>query len=230
MSVDLERELFALQVDRFLTPLETAVLSQLRPAIDDLLERVDALVARGAPITDADLERITAPLNDALARALERSMEEAQPGLRQLAGLWSEVVIPAPLATGATLMRQAEMDGTSMAAWFQRFSPSRWMVGVMAEIRRGIDAGWERHRQATQQGVQRLVTTAVESGTWSNGNSRLFANWTSKELIWHTREDELVCPICAPRQGERFSGASNGPPAHPRCRCVGMPVQGGVRP
>lgn len=42
-------------------------------------------------------------------------------------------------------------------------------------------------------------------------------------LVWHTREDERVCPICAPLDLRRFDawGADYpfGPPAHVNCRC-----------
>jgi len=41
--------------------------------------------------------------------------------------------------------------------------------------------------------------------------------------VWMTRNDELVCPICAPRNGKPIQpgNETNGeyPPAHPRCRC-----------
>ena len=40
--------------------------------------------------------------------------------------------------------------------------------------------------------------------------------------VWQTRNDELVCPICGPRHGKRVGdgwNSSQGPPAHPRCRC-----------
>ena len=40
--------------------------------------------------------------------------------------------------------------------------------------------------------------------------------------VWQTNNDELVCPICGPRhdkpKGDGWS-RSDGPPAHPRCRC-----------
>jgi hypothetical protein len=40
--------------------------------------------------------------------------------------------------------------------------------------------------------------------------------------VWQTNNDELVCPICGPRHGQR-EGTNwtryEGPPAHPRCRC-----------
>ena len=47
--------------------------------------------------------------------------------------------------------------------------------------------------------------------------------------IWETANDERVCPICAPLDGQEREGAGyvhpdsgfsyDGPPAHPRCRC-----------
>jgi SPP1 gp7 family putative phage head morphogenesis protein len=46
-----------------------------------------------------------------------------------------------------------------------------------------------------------------------------------QEREWLTAEDERVCPICGPLDGERvglreaFSGGFSHPPAHPQCRC-----------
>ena len=40
--------------------------------------------------------------------------------------------------------------------------------------------------------------------------------------VWQTNNDELVCPICGPRHGRKIGtnwNRSDGPPAHPRCRC-----------
>ena len=38
--------------------------------------------------------------------------------------------------------------------------------------------------------------------------------------IWETLNDELVCPICASRQGKkRGDGWDEPPPAHDGCRC-----------
>jgi hypothetical protein len=37
---------------------------------------------------------------------------------------------------------------------------------------------------------------------------------------WQTANDELVCPVCGPRNGRREGdGWDSPPPAHPRCRC-----------
>jgi hypothetical protein len=41
---------------------------------------------------------------------------------------------------------------------------------------------------------------------------------------WIVTEDELLCPVCAPMDGERVKVGEEfsvgGPPAHPRCRCT----------
>ena len=140
-----------------------------------------------------------------------------------LAARWAPTQRTSPQGAAYWLER-AEMDGRSMAAWFKRASPSPWMQGVMRELRKGIEAGWARHRAATATSVQRLVQIAAETATWSAANQQMAAAWTATELVWVTRRDEKVCPVCGPRDGRRYSGASNGPPAHPRCRCVGLPA------
>jgi hypothetical protein len=42
-------------------------------------------------------------------------------------------------------------------------------------------------------------------------------------MIWMTEQDDLVCPICEPMDGEEIDLGS-GPPAHPGCRCYSKPV------
>lgn len=40
--------------------------------------------------------------------------------------------------------------------------------------------------------------------------------------VWHTRADEIVCPICSPRNDKKRGDgwdSDHEPPAHPRCRC-----------
>ena len=47
---------------------------------------------------------------------------------------------------------------------------------------------------------------------------------------WVTANDELVCPLCGPLDGEvvpingDFSDGTHAPPRHPRCRCGVSPV------
>ena len=37
------------------------------------------------------------------------------------------------------------------------------------------------------------------------------------------RQVEMVCELWRPKHNQIFSGASNGPPVHPRCRCIAVP-------
>jgi len=38
--------------------------------------------------------------------------------------------------------------------------------------------------------------------------------------VWHTRNDELVCPLCGPLNGKKQgTDWTEPPPRHPRCRC-----------
>ena len=72
----------------------------------------------------------------------------------------------------------------------------------------------------------RIATTEV---------TRLRANanqmtWEESGVVdkfrWSTANDDLVCPICAPREGKTFplSEMGNMLPAHVNCRCTGLPV------
>jgi len=73
------------------------------------------------------------------------------------------------------------------------------------------------------------VTEATRA--YAEGNTLV---WEKSEVIearqWQTAADELVCPICAPLQGqvaklgEPFPGGIMNPPAHVRCRCWVTPV------
>ena len=77
----------------------------------------------------------------------------------------------------------------------------------------------------------RLIAITEVTRAYSEGNQVAWAEsgvTTAKE--WNTANDELVCPICGPLDGEQvrlkddFPGGFNGPPAHPRCRCWVTPV------
>ena len=224
---NLEDELFGMRIDHLLGSFEYAVQVKANAAVELMLERIDAMVATGNVITDADLERATGPVNDLLKTEIGQAMVDTQAALRDLAAERGGVTAVAPFFTAGTLLRQAEMDDVLMAEWFERRSPSKWMKGLMAEVRKGIEAGWDRHRSVTGQTSKRIAAIAIETGLWSHANRTMVANWTAREFRHVTRQDELVCDRCGPLNGNIFSGASNGPPVHPRCRCIAVPVPAG---
>lgn len=73
------------------------------------------------------------------------------------------------------------------------------------------------------------IMTALNEGTrqlWAQGVASGDLDSSDLEQEWMIADDERVCPICAPLDGEhapiggRFPGAGgSGPPAHPACRC-----------
>ncbi len=79
------------------------------------------------------------------------------------------------------------------------------------------------------QKAQMIAVTEV-TRAYAEGNK---AAWRESGVVegveWNTANDELVCPICGPLDGEQtgldddFEGGYNFP-AHPRCRCWGTPV------
>ena len=222
-----ENEIYALKIEYILGAFEYDLQAKANAAIGMMLERVDELVATGNPITEKQLERATAQLNEVLATEMGGAMVDTQAALREVAAEQGEVVPVAPYFTAGTLMRQAEMDGTTMAEWFKRESPSKWMQGLIREVQKGIEAGWDRHRSATEQASRRLAATAIETGLWSHSTATMLNNWTATQFRHVTRQDEKVCETCGPRDGVIFSGASNGPPLHPRCRCIAIPAPAG---
>lgn len=63
------------------------------------------------------------------------------------------------------------------------------------------------------------ITRAYAAATVATQKMLQNAN-IETELIWRTSNDELVCPICGPRNGKKQgSNWTEPPPAHPRCRC-----------
>ncbi len=100
--------------------------------------------------------------------------------------------------------------------------------------------------------LDELISTIDESGFFGPVRSQMIAEtevtrafaegnligWRESGAVsgkrWRTGMDELVCPICAPLEGEEvalddvFSDGNgeqhDGPPAHVRCRCWIQPV------
>ncbi len=99
-----------------------------------------------------------------------------------------------------------------IAVWFRSGANRDALVDSLNEI---ISPRW-RAEMIAQTEITRALGEA----------SRIVAKRTPgvETMVWWTRRDERVCPICAPLHGKRVGkdGTFNGfrsPPAHPRCRC-----------
>jgi SPP1 gp7 family putative phage head morphogenesis protein len=81
-------------------------------------------------------------------------------------------------------------------------------------------------------GADRARRIAVTETTraYAQGN---IAAWKRSGVItmmeWHTANDERVCPVCAPLEGQQFPvDGGQAPPAHVSCRCWLVPVLQGA--
>ena len=77
---------------------------------------------------------------------------------------------------------------------------------------------------------QMIAVTEV-TRAYAEGNKIAWReSGVTEGMEWNTANDELVCPICGPLDGEqvplddKFDGGFEAPPAHPRCRCWLTPV------
>ena len=107
---------------------------------------------------------------------------------------------------------------------------------VLAKIREKVlSIGRSKSIGATE------TTRAVSNGRnwsfryWQRAKNTSEIDFNGKRLparevfpVWETEDDDRVCPICGPLDGkpaEQWGIFSEGPPAHPICRCdVGFKV------
>lgn len=74
--------------------------------------------------------------------------------------------------------------------------------------------------------VQVLTRTGVQGAANTGAIITLRENApTVVAYEWLTARDERVCPICAPRDGKRYTlDTWERPPIHPQCRCTLVPI------
>jgi SPP1 gp7 family putative phage head morphogenesis protein len=113
--------------------------------------------------------------------------------------------------------------GKQIAAWIESGEPLPDLIGRLERI-----YGPERAE---------LIATTEVTRAYAEGNKIAWAESGVVEgFQWQTANDELVCPICGPLNGQvvkaggSFPGGLEGPPAHPRCRCWISPIVIGESP
>ena len=127
------------------------------------------------------------------------------------------------------------------AAYFARTMNYKWIDGMNNNTRRAVgdavarfyEEGWT-HGQLKKKlaediyGARRVATIARTEVTRAavEGERAVvkeLAQYGIRAIeVWQTRNDELVCVICGPRHGKKEGDGwskSDGPPAHPNCRC-----------
>jgi hypothetical protein len=94
----------------------------------------------------------------------------------------------------AAFFERGQTRGDLEAALGRLFGPMRAeMIGVTEVTRAATQGELEIARELAAEGIVMVP-------------------------VWQTNNDELVCPICSPRNGKEITDNSF-PPAHVRCRC-----------
>jgi hypothetical protein len=110
---------------------------------------------------------------------------------------------------------KSNIDGTSELV--SDFYQNGWTMGDLTSSLQELFG----EKRAEMIAVTETTRAAVEGERGLVGQIEDETGWDLPE-IWQTEKDELVCDICGPLQGKE-KGAdwddSDGPPAHPRCRC-----------
>ena len=164
------------------------------------------------------------------------------PGMEQVALEGAQVAVAELEALGLmldwTLVNQAAAD------WARQYT-FELVKGITKTSRKALQtqlANWIESGEALPDLARRLETIygpvraemiAVTEATraYAEGNTK---TWGISDVVearrWNTANDDDVCRICAPlngevrKLGEAFTGGIENPPAHPRCRCWVTPV------
>ena len=92
----------------------------------------------------------------------------------------------------------------------------QWTQGQLTEQLMAENSAFSRKR--AEMIARTEVTTAASEGTQET-KRQLAKQGVDMVTIHRTRNDEIVCPICGPRNGEEITANDTHPPLHPRCRC-----------
>jgi hypothetical protein len=224
-------QMFANQLVTLMEYGEGLVLQQLQPEINLLMIALDALVERPEPLSpDAllkELDRLTTPINNAMERILPLVMVRLQGPLQDQASKIAPVTSTSAALTPEQLLTRAVVGGESVADHLRRRSPSRWQAELMGAIRAGIEAGWQRHRQAVEESINRLAGVMASSAMWAHGNRELEQSWKAPARWRYVGElDPSTCPICNPwiNKTARDRTALPLTPQHFNCRCFVTPA------
>jgi SPP1 gp7 family putative phage head morphogenesis protein len=150
------------------------------------------------------------------------------------------------------LVKQTDIDidwtlpNNDAAEWAIQYG--RELTGQLAKttnerIQREI-ANFIRNSETLDQLIERVqggylysydraqaIAVTETTRAYAEGNKAAWkAGGIIQKMEWRTANDEIVCPICFPLNGQRteldgqFPGGLSSPPGHVRCRCWIVPV------
>ena len=235
-SPDDSAELLRLQETLRLGYLEASQ----RLAVEALLAELRAAQESGATITPAMISRAAAEIAQAHGEAIRPTIIR---GLQDMAEVGVQAGADAfTAAVGISL--DWTLANTAAADWARTYG-GQLIKGLDAttKARVGAEVGaWAEAREGYPDLLKRiraiiddprraeLIAQTEPTNAYAAGN---VATWEQEEAelgvqiveVWNTANDDLVCPICGPLNGQQraigqeFERGILRPAAHPRCRC-----------
>ena len=212
-------------------------LSALRSALTRGLteENVQGLAGR------LDDPAIARPFQDAIVREMQRVAVAGSEFGREQVETFVFGVKAAAVEVGAW-----ELANNAAAEWATGYAYDL-VTGLLATTRQALQAEVAEYVRNSET-IGQLVTRIRQASGFADTRAQMIAvtevtrafargnleAWKAGGVIekrrWNTNNDELVCPVCGPLNGqvvgldEEFDGGIAAPPAHPRCRCWATPV------
>ena len=132
------------------------------------------------------------------------------------ANLFSQVGAWARQYCGQLVKGVDAITRSQLSMFIQSYVTEGWTMGELTEAIGTIFGEARAMRIAVTEVTRAYVEAARISA------DEMAALGLPMTEIWETDNDELVCEICAPRQGKVLGDGwtrDDGPPAHPNCRC-----------
>ena len=177
------------------------------------------------------LEAALVPLNDALATLLTTELWLFQTRARELATAYAGTDAGTPPTPPAALMTQLRFLGRTLAAYFQRHSPSAFMREILriadrtaqralldgtptSELLQQVLPETTRRGQrlyvirrgtvanAVRARIDALITTSVWS-VFTRESRRIWTHDTTIAWQWSAVLDPRTCPVCRPLDAQR---------------------------
>lgn len=198
------------------------------------------------------IEQAMIPFNDFLYQHTLRMLLEGTDAIRNALNAF-ELLREDPPVDPDVFAARVEVVSIPLSELFRRRSPSPFMemllrvvdAKVRQELMRPEPRGFgqlvygrtgpdnrpnRRDRATIQSGFRRVLkanTTAAIGSAIRFHTGEVYPDRNNVRWKWITRRDELVCPVCRPRDGVIYNSWDEVPPwpAHPMwCRCFVMPI------
>ncbi|MFN9110292.1 MAG: phage minor head protein [Bacteroidota bacterium] len=193
-------------------------LPQRQRAEQRLKQEILRVFAAYAGAEEVDFEKLASDIEEAVAEDLERTRRRAiitllliimmDSASRMIRGLYEDA--------RESARQQASTLGRSIAEtsreWLSQARSREEYQDILARRVLSVDRA---------ESIAITETTIAASGGEEIVEDEAKAQGIRLDVIWYTKEDERVCPICGSLHNTTESVWSRvgRPPAHPRCRC-----------